>query len=1056
MSPDSRNLGADRLLTLFGQLADLDLAERAQRLAEIRNDEAALADELDDLLRQHDRETNVLAPLEGQLLAGDDTVHIPESIGGYRIHEQIGAGGMGIVYRAEQSNPQRMVALKVLQTGALHPDLRRRFEREVQLLAMLQHPGIAQVYDVGTWDVGAGALPFFTMELVDGLPADVYATTHQLDLEARCRLMASICDAVQHAHDRGVVHRDLKPANVLVMPPAGGSAEPQPKVLDFGIARPSEPDLEASLQTMTGQVMGTLGYMSPEQIAPNLGPVDARSDVYSLGAMLYQLLAERLPHDLTGCSLTQAATLIENAEPTPLSRLDRALRGDIETIVGKALSKEREYRYATAAELALDLRRMLAREPIAARRQTTWYQARKFTARHKALVGGVVATVVALVAGLIGTIWFATDAADSARVLRRSLYDAQMRLAGNQVEVTRNRTRILEIVSEWAPAEGSTEEDLRGFEWYLLQAYAGAGPALTLEGGKRVAHGVHAWGDDGSIAVFSRREWVPSGERYAFEVFDVRTGELRRTLGNAYTTSFSWLSPDRRFVALGQDTGLEVRSYPDGELVRRMPFAGRVHVVGWSPDSRLVTGIVRADDKVHVSVRRADDGEEVRRLDVSCHHYYDVVSFAPDGNLLAIDDHQDRQPIVSIFDTSSWERVRTVPLKERAMSLRWHPRERRLAIGSRGGAVLCYDFERNQAKTVLRHDSDANHLAWHPTRNVLASGGRMGDVRVGDLDSGNGQLLGYHRDFVNNLTWSPDGKQLASGSASVRIWTPDVPPAVRTIAEHATAVSWHPDGRRIVVSNRDSVQFLDARNGVLLHRLPGEHGSVHAKGRLMARLVDNEVVVTTVDDHREVGRTPCNSTFRWDRHEERLSVFHDDDVQVWYPDRPDGPASIVNGRGMLDLQWADDDKTIWRATGAGFLDRIDVDTHTNKRLRFEPRPNAFDVATGGEYAAVASRDHMVHIVSLADVGLDEAEYRSLRGHSGSVTSVDISPDNRRIASGGSDGFLRIWDTETGTELLALPVGRDILAVRWSHDSTCVATLAANGEVKLWDARPDLR
>lgn len=1056
MSPESQNPDSDRLLTLFGQLVDLGRAEREQRLAMVRCEEADLADELVDLLRQHDRATDMLAPLEGQLLAGDDRGCVPDSIGGYRIHEQIGVGGMGIVYRAEQAAPHRMVALKVLQTGALHPDLRRRFEREVQLLAMLQHPGIAQVYDVGTWDVGGGALPFFTMELVDGLPADDYAATHRLDFRSRCSLMASICDAVQHAHDRGVVHRDLKPGNVLVIAPTGSSGDPQPKVLDFGIARPSEPDLDASLQTMTGQLMGTLGYMSPEQVAPSLGPVDARSDVYSLGAMLYQLLADRLPHDLTGCSLTQAATLIERTEPMRLSRIDRALRGDIETIVGKALSKEREHRYASAADLAADLRRMLNRQPIAARRQTTWYQARKFAARHKALVGGAAATVAALVMGLIGTIWFAADAADSARTLRHSLYEAQMRLAGNQVEVTRNRTRILEIVSDWLPAQGGAEEDLRGFEWYFLNAYAGAGPALALEGGKRTGHGVHDWQADGSMAVFSRREWAPSGERYAFEIFEVATGKVRRTLGNAYTSSSSWLSPDRRFVALAQNTGLEMRSYPDGELVREIGFEGRVHVACWSPDASLVAGIASDNNKIYASVRRAADGTELCRLDVACNHHYDVISFASDGRLLAIDDRQGGRPVVSIFDTSTWERVRTVSLRQRAMSLLWHPSQRRLAIGCRGGGVLCYDFVRDQAAAVLRHEADANHMAWHPERNILASAGRMGDVRVGDLDSGRSQLLGYHRLSVNNLCWSADGEQLASGSASVRLWTPGVPPAVRTLAEHARAVSWHPDGRRIVVSNDDSVQFLDARNGAVLHELPGRGGAVQAGGSLLARMVGDEVVVTTVADHREVGRARCNRTFRWDPRKERLLVFHDDQVLLWYPVRPDGPQFVVDGPGMIDLQWADDGTTIWRATAAGFFDRIDADARASKRHRFAPRPTAFDVATGSEFAVVASRDHMVHIVSLADVGLEEADYRSLRGHSGAVTSVDISPDNRRIASGGSDGFLRIWDTESGSELLALPVGSDVLAVRWSHDSTCVATLEAGGDVRLWDARPDLR
>ncbi len=278
-----------------------------------------------------------------------------------------------------------------------------RFTHEAQILARLHHPGIAQVYEAGLADDGQ---PFFAMELIRGLPLDEYADRHGLDLAARVGLVARVCDAVQHAHDQGVIHRDLKPANILV------EETGQPKVLDFGVARATDADLlTAAGLTRTGQLLGTPNYMSPEQVAGDPAAIDRRADVYALGVILFELAAHRLPYRLEDRPLAEAARLILEEDPPRLGSLDPELRGDVETIVAKALEKDPARRYPSAADLAADLRRWLAHEPILARPPSALYHLRKFARRNKALVGGVAATGAALVLGLVGTILFAVGEA---------------------------------------------------------------------------------------------------------------------------------------------------------------------------------------------------------------------------------------------------------------------------------------------------------------------------------------------------------------------------------------------------------------------------------------------------------------------------------------------------------------------------------------------------------------------------------------------------------------------------------------------------------------------
>src|SRR5579863_1037552 len=341
-----------------------------------------------------DYDRSTVAPLKQAAWMGDAERVLPVSIGHYRILHLLGEGGMGIVYEAEQENPRRTVALKVIKAGFVTNELRRRFQQEASALGRLQHPGIAQIHEAGAADAG----PWFAMELVRGRPLREYADAEHLNTGQRLELMLKICEAVDHAHQRGIIHRDLKPGNILV------EESGQPKVLDFGVARATDGDGPATRQTDLGQVMGTLAYMSPEQALGDPRELDVRSDVYSLGVICYELLAGRLPYQASG-KLHEAIEAIRETDPARLSLVNRIYRGDIETIVAKALEKDKARRYSSAAEFAADIRRYLSDEPILARPASTAYQLRKFARRNKALVTGLAAAFALLAGGIVATTW---------------------------------------------------------------------------------------------------------------------------------------------------------------------------------------------------------------------------------------------------------------------------------------------------------------------------------------------------------------------------------------------------------------------------------------------------------------------------------------------------------------------------------------------------------------------------------------------------------------------------------------------------------------------------
>ena len=412
-----------RIKHLFLEAAELPTEERSRFLDRECGDNTELRSRVESLLEHDAMDTMEMlrTPAFDVESVVTEAEAVPETIGRFRVIRKIGEGGMGTVYQAEQDSPRRIVALKAIRIGNTSGSMLRRFEHEAQILGRLRHPGIAHIYEAGVADAGEGAQPYFAMEFVVGRPLLEHMNHARLGTRERLAMLADVCDAVEHAHQKGVIHRDLKPANILV------DETNQPKVLDFGVARATDSDVQATtLRTNVGQLIGTIPYMSPEQTAADPLALDTRSDVYALGVLAYEMLVGKLPYDLERKAIIEAARVIQQVEPERLSVTDRRLRGDIETIVAKALEKAPARRYQSAAAFADDIRRYLADEPITARPPSALYQLRKFSSRNRWLVGSGLAVFVAVIAGAAVSVAFAMSEADARRIAQTQASRARL------------------------------------------------------------------------------------------------------------------------------------------------------------------------------------------------------------------------------------------------------------------------------------------------------------------------------------------------------------------------------------------------------------------------------------------------------------------------------------------------------------------------------------------------------------------------------------------------------------------------------------------------------
>jgi eukaryotic-like serine/threonine-protein kinase len=456
-----------RIEEIFGEaLSQVDAAARAAYLDQACGADAVLRARVEALLAAHEATANLFRLPDGDPAAENSTAvnEGPGSrIGRYKLLEQIGEGGFGVVFMAEQTEPvQRKVALKIIKPGMDSRQVIARFEAERQALAVMDHPHIAKVLDAGTTDTGR---PYFVMELVKGLPIVQYCDEHRLSPRQRLELFVSVCQAVQHAHQKGIIHRDLKPTNVLV---AEYDEQPAAMVIDFGVAKAvGRPLTEKTLFTEFGQVVGTIDYMSPEQAKLNQLDIDTRTDIYSLGVLLYELLTGSTPLDrkrLHSAAFDEMLRIIrEDEPPNPSTRLSSSdalpsiaanrslepkkltglVRGELDWIVMKALEKDRNRRYETANDLAVDVQRYLADESVQACPPSATYRLKKFVRRNKGPVVAAAVVLLTLVGGIVGTAFGLVRAEQARRAeaertegerLAKERAEANFALAGEAVE----------------------------------------------------------------------------------------------------------------------------------------------------------------------------------------------------------------------------------------------------------------------------------------------------------------------------------------------------------------------------------------------------------------------------------------------------------------------------------------------------------------------------------------------------------------------------------------------------------------------------------------------
>ena len=935
-------------------------------------------------------------------------------IGPYKLLEQIGEGGMGVVFLAEQIRPvRRQVALKVVKAGMDTRQVVARFEAERQALALMDHPGIAKVFDGSATDSGR---PYFVMELVKGIPITRYCDERRLTPRQRLELFVQVCSAVQHAHTKGVIHRDIKPTNVLV---ALYDDKPVPKVIDFGVAKATGQRLtERTMFTGLGAVVGTPEYMSPEQAEMNQLDIDTRSDIYSLGVLLYELLTGTTPIEhkrVKEAALLEVLRVIREEEPprpsTRLTTIDQLpsiaaqrgvepakltgiVRGELDWIVMKALEKDRNRRYETANGLVRDIERYLHDEPVHACPPSVVYRFRKFARRNKASIAVATACVALLVTAVVAlsvsnvligrerdqrqaafkgeqiALGQARDSAAKAsahlaqaqkseRSMRHALYAARIAFAA-QAAQSADVPRMVELLNSLRPLPD--QEDLRGFEWYHLWQICHSNRLKLQEFAEVLAL---AYSPDGKTLL--------SGAGSQASVWDPSTGEkITRFAGAAGTVRAIAFSPDGTLFAVGagNPSGTGELSIWDAatrerkRVITNLPEP--VHCLTFTRDGKRIaigmanvvkTGVVGETSHGH-SIEESNKPERIR--------FVDTVS---------------GKQIAHIAENT-----------ESILSVAFSPDGKTLVSGSYDGRVANWDTESGaqRASSLDRFNGPVSALAFSPDGTVLALGcgtwEQPAPVMLYEFPSMKPlRRLPGHTAGVRALAFSSDGTTLLSGSydRTAIVWNIHTGWKINHFKSHShfvLSVAMSPDGKSVATGSRDAVICTsDIRIG------SNDLQPIRASGFDIAYLPDGRAIIGS--SHL---------------------VLYDRKAATTRPiDRMDGGDVIL----------AASSEGSWFAAVSGSAGDLKIfDARTLERRHYFPGPGK------------------------------EVPNRRLEG-------VSISPDGKLIATGGSDDKVTIRETESGRLVSELrPLGHRIRCLSFSPDgrTLATATIESVSRTQIWD------
>jgi eukaryotic-like serine/threonine-protein kinase len=770
---------------LFHQAADLEPERRAAFLDERCAGDPDLRAAVEELLHFDAKARSATDFLQSpvadaRLTLAAMAAPVLASVGRYRVVRRLGEGGMGTVYEAEQDDPRRTVALKVMRLGLDSPNLRKRFSQEARILGRLHHVGIARIYDAGATEDGQ---LYFAMEFIRGLRLDEHVRRHVPDARARLDLAARVCDAVQHAHEQGVVHRDLKPANVLV-DEAG-----QPNVLDFGVAQATGAGhLGSSAHTRTGQLVGTLGYMSPEQVAGDPRAIDARSDVYTVGVILFELLADRLPYRLDDLPIPEVMRVIREEEPSRLGSVNRQFRGAVETIVAKALEKDRARRYQSAGELAEELRRHLAHEPIRARPVGRIQRAARWVRRYPleaVSLAGVVAIFLTAFALVSWSYWRAEDARkDEAK--QRQAADA----ARDDAQRKEKAERWGRYRSNIAAASGALQlqnsgaarsalddapQAHRNWEWqYLHSQLDGASLVLPVPGGKIESLVLGPSGRQIAVCCFEHNEVY---------LYDVATGRLEAVLRghSAPATSVAYRPDGKQVATASNDQTIRLWDPATGQQTALLkaevapPNLERMLLVAYNSDGSRIASYPSLEGGAGTSrLWDATTGQEIAVLG-KWQEFASPVAFSPDGKRVAVGSSE----CVYLCDAVTGRRLAVLgPHAKTVGRLAYSPDGKRIAsaTGAGSNAVHLWDGESGKEVAVLPgHTARVDSVLFSPDGSRLVSGSNYPDNTARLWDAATGRLLAVldgHKNAIWSVAFSPDGKRLATASSdqTARLW----------------------------------------------------------------------------------------------------------------------------------------------------------------------------------------------------------------------------------------------------------------------------------------------